>query len=78
MMWSISSSGDDVTGFLVHYHHPNYDTTITKISSSDVNSNTFTEHTTSQRVYAVSVQVLFTYIPSEIIGPVTVRGQLRY
>ena len=34
VMWSISSSGDDVTGYLVYYHHPNYDTTIRNISTS--------------------------------------------
>ena len=47
VMWSISSSGDDVTGYLVHYHHPNYDTTITKISSPNDHSDTFTEHNAS-------------------------------
>ena len=76
VMWSISNSGDDVTGYLVYYHHPNYDTTITKISSPNVYLDTFTEHDASQRVYAVSVQALST--PSALSGPVTVRGQLQY
>ena len=75
VMWSISSSGDDVTGYLVHYHHPNYNTTIKKISSLSIHSDTFTEHDASQRVYAVSVQTLST--PSALSGPVTVRGQLE-
>ena len=78
VMWSISSSGDDITGYLIYYHHPNHDTTITKISSRNVYSNTFTEHDVSQRVYAVSVQALSRHLPSAISGPVTVRGQLEY
>ena len=77
VMWSISSSGDDVTGYLVHYHHPNYNTNIAKISSPNVYSDTFTEHNTTQRVYAVSVQTLFQHLPSAVLGPVTVRGQLE-
>ena len=77
VMWSISSSGDDVTGYLVHYHHPNYDTTITTISSPNVHSDTFTEHTASQRVYTVSVQALSKHLPSAVSGSVTVRGQLE-
>ena len=64
VMWSISSSGDDVTGYLVYYHHPNYDTTIATISSSDVHSDTFTERNATQRVYAVSVQALSEHFPS--------------
>ena len=75
VMWSIFSSGDDVTGYLVHYHHPNYDTTIRNISAS-VHSDTFTEHNASQRVYAVSVQALSKHLPSAVSGPLTVRGQL--
>ena len=77
VMWSISSSGDDVTGYLVYYHHPNNDTTITTISSPNVHSDTFTEHTASQRVYTVSVQALSEHFPSAVLGPVTVRGQLE-
>ena len=77
VMWSISNSGDDVTGYLVHYHHPNYDTTIAKISSPNVYSDTFTEHNASQRVYVVSVQTLSQHLPSAVLGPVTVRGQLE-
>ena len=74
VMWSISSSRDDVTGYLVHYHHPNYDTTIRNISTS-VHSDTFTERNATQRVYSVSVQTLSTL--SALSGPVTVRGQLN-
>ena len=73
VMWSISSSGDDVTGYLVYYHHPNYDTTITRINHT-VNSDIFTEHNDSQRVYTVSVQALSRHFPSALSGPVTARG----
>ena len=76
VMWSISSSGDDVTGYLVYYHHPNYDTTIRNISAS-VHSDIFTEHNDSQHVYAVSVQTLSKHFPSTVSGAVTVRGQLE-
>ena len=65
VMWSISSSGDDITGYLVYYHHPNYDTTITRINQT-VNSNIFTEYNDSQRVYAVSVQALSRHLPSAL------------
>ena len=77
VMWSVSSSGDDVTGYLVHYRHPNYDTTIRNISTS-VHSDIFTEHNASQRVYTVSVQTSSIHLPSALSGPVTVRGQLQY
>ena len=77
VMWSIPSSGDDVTGYLVHYHHPNYDTTIAKISSPNVYADIFTEHNATQRVYTVSVQALSKHLPSAVSGPVTVRGQLQ-
>ena len=77
VMWSISSSGDDVTGYLVHYHHPNYDTSIKNISTN-VHSDIFTEHNDSQRVYAVTVQALSRHLPSALSGPVTARGQLGY
>ena len=77
VMWSISSSGDDVTGYLVHYHHPNFNTTIEKISSPSVHSDTFTEHNATQRVYTVSVQALSKHLSSAVSGPVTVRGQLE-
>ena len=75
VVWSISSSGDDVTGYLVYYHHPNDDTTIRNISIG-VHSDVFTEHNDSQRVYAVSVQALSRHFPSALSGPVTARGQL--
>ena len=39
VMWSISSSGDYVTGYLVHYHLPNYNTT-TMIITPNVHSTT--------------------------------------
>ena len=74
-MWSIFSSRDDVTGYVVYYHHPNYNTTITMISNRNVHLDTFIEHF-SQRVYAVSVQALSIYFQSAASGPVTVRGQL--
>ena len=77
VMWSISSSGDDVTGYLVYYHHPSFDTTTMMINTSSVHSDTFTEHNASQRVYTVSVQTLSEHFPSTVSGPVTVRGQLE-
>ena len=77
VMWSISTSGDDVIEYLVYYHHSNYDTTVTRINQT-VNSDIFTEHNDSQRVYAVSVQALSRHFPSALSGPVTARGQLEY
>ena len=77
VMWSISSSGDDVTGCLVYYHHPSYDATIAQISNPIVHLDIFTEHHPSQHVYAVSIRVLSRNLPSVVVGPVTVRGQLR-
>ena len=78
VMWSISSSGDDVTGYLVYYYHPNHDATITTISNPDVHSDTFTEHNSTQRVYAVSVQALSQHLRSTISGPATVRRKLEH
>ena len=69
--WSVSTSGDDVTGYLVYYHHPNYNTTI---GSQNVHSDIFIENSASQQVYSVSVQAQSIHIPSEVLGPVTVRG----
>ena len=77
VMWSISSSGDDVIGYLVHYHHSSFDTTTVKINTSSVHSDAFTEHKASQRVYTVSVQTLSEHFSSALSGPVTVRGQLE-
>ena len=77
VMWSISSSRDDVTGYLVYYHHPNYNTTIIKIDTPNVHLDTFTEQQPSQRVYAVSVQALSTHFQSTASGPVTARGQFQ-
>ena len=75
VMWSISSSGEDVTEYLVYYHHPNNKTVVNRNSS--IHSDTFTEHNASQRVYSVSVQALSRHLPSSVSGPVTVRGQLE-
>ena len=74
-MWSISSSGDDVTGYLVYYHHPNHETVVNR--SPNIRSDTFIEHNDSQHVYAVSVQTLSQHLPSAVSGPVTVRGQFK-
>ena len=76
VMWSISSSGDDVIGYLVYYHHPNSETVVN--TKASIHSDTFTEYNASQRVYAVSVQALSTHLPSAVSGPVTVRGQLEH
>ena len=72
--WSAPSSGDSVTGFTVYYHHPNHDTTVRNVSSSDY-SHTFTEENDRLRVYSVSVQTLSEHYASDTVGPVTVRGQ---
>ena len=74
VMWSIFSSGDDVTGYLVHYHHPKYDTTITKISSLNFRSDTFTEYNATHHVFIVSVQTLSEHFPRAVSRPATVRG----
>ena len=75
VMWSISSSGNNVIGYLVYYHHSNSETVVN--TKPRIYSHTFTEHNASQRVYAVSVQALSTHLPSAVSGPVTVRGQLE-
>ena len=72
VMWSISSNGDDVIGYLVYYHHPNSETVVNTRPST--HSDIFIEYNASQRVYAVSVQALSTHLPSAVLGPVTVRG----
>ena len=71
--WSLSSDGDSVTGYLVYYHHPHRNSTVRNISSHD-NSDTFEEVDISHYVYRVSVQALSEHLPSELAGPVTVRG----
>ena len=77
VIWSITSSGDDITGYLVYYHHPNYDTTIKKISNPNIDSDNLTEHNASLYVYAISVQTLSGNSSSTMSGPVTVRGQFE-
>ena len=67
--------GDMVTGYLVYYHHSDNNVTIVNRTST-TNSHTFNETTSSQRVYRVGVQALSEHLPSEIVGPVTARGQL--
>ena len=74
VFWSSPIGGDAVTGYLVYYHHPNHNVTITNRTSEDL-SATFTEPTTTQRVYTVSIQALSEHIPSIVVGPVTARGQ---
>ena len=48
--------------------------TIRNRTSNDL-SATFTELTTIQRVYTVSIQALSEHLPSIVVGPVTARGQ---
>ena len=71
--WSLSSDGDSVTGYLVYYQHPRRNSTVRNISSP-ANSDTFEEVDISHYVYRVSVQALSEHLPSELAGPVTVRG----
>ena len=74
VFWSSPIGGDAVTGYLVYYHHPNHNVTIINRTSNDL-SATFTELTTTQRVYTVSIQALSEHLPSIVVGPVTARGQ---
>ena len=73
VFWSSPIGGDAVTGYLVYYHHPNHNVTIINRTSNDL-SATFTEVTTTQRVYTVSIQALSEHLPSIVVGPVTARG----
>ena len=74
VFWSSPIGGDAVIGYLVYYHHPNHNVTIINRTSNDL-SATFTELTTTQRVYTVSIQALSEHLPSIVVGPVTTRGQ---
>ena len=74
VFWSSPIGGDAVTGYLVYYHHPNRNVTIINRTSNDL-SATFTELTTTQRVYTVSIQALSEHLPSIVVGPVTARGK---
>ena len=74
VFWSSPIGGDAVTGYLVYYHHPNHNVTIINRTSNDL-SVTFTELTTTQRVYTVSIQALSEHLPSIVVGPVTARGR---
>ena len=73
VFWSGPIGGDAVTGYLVYYHHPNHNVIIINRTSNDL-SATFTELTTTQRVYTVSIQALSEHLPSIVVGPVTARG----
>ena len=74
VFWSSPIGGDAVTGYLVYCHHPNHNVTIINRPSNDL-SATFTELTTTQRVYTVSIQALSEHLPSTVVGPVTARGE---
>ena len=74
VFWSSPIGGDAVTGYLVYYHHPNHNVTIINRTSNDL-SATFTELTTTQRVYTVSIKALSEHLPSIVVGPVTARGK---
>ena len=77
VFWSSPIGGDEVTGYLVYYLHPNHSATMIMKTSEDM-SDTFTELTTTQRVYTVSIQALSEHLPSIVVGPVTTRGQLIF
>ena len=77
VFWSSPIGGDAVTGYLVYYHHPNHNVTIIN-GTSTYPSATFTELTTTQRVYTVSIQALSEHLPSIVVGPVTARGWLVF
>ena len=74
VFWSNPVGGDAITGYLVYYHHPNHNVTIINRTSNDL-SATFTELTTTQRVYTVRIQALSEHLPSIVVGPVTARGK---
>ena len=75
VFWSSPIGGDAVTGYLVYYHHPNHNVTIINKTSNDLSAS-FTELTTTQRVYTVSIQALSEHLPSIVVGPVTARGKV--
>ena len=75
--WSSPIGGDEVTGYLVYYLHPNRSVTMIK-KSSEYMSDTFTEQATTQPVYTVSIQALSEHLPSIVVGPVIARGQLIF
>ena len=77
VFWSSPIGGDEVTGYLVYYLHPNRSATMINKNSEDM-SDTFTELTTTQRVYTVSIQALSEHLPSIVVGPVTAKGQLIF
>ena len=77
VFWSSPIGGDAVTGYRVYYHHPNHNVTIINKPSNDL-SATFTELTTTQRVYTVSIQALSEHLPSIVVGPVTARGKFVF
>ena len=73
VFWSSPIGGDRVTGYLVYYHHPNHNVTNINRTFNDLSAS-FTELTTTQRVYTVRIQALSEQLPSIVVGPVTARG----
>ena len=71
VIWT-DSGGDMVTGHRVYYHHPMTQTEVDVTGHSHM----FNESNANHRVYTVSVQALSPFFPSELVGPITVRGLL--
>ena len=68
--WS-AEEGSNVAGYKIYYQHPNRDYTIYVLNNTSHQIND-----ENQKVYTVSVQALSAvHLPSNITGPVTVRGE---
>lgn len=72
--WIASTDGDTPTRYRLFFEHPSGNTTITV--NWNITSYIFHEQNEGLRVYAVSIQALTEHIPSGVLGPVTVRGEL--
>lgn len=70
MSWMASTGGD---GYYLYFEHPSQNTT--HYIDGNLTSYKFTEKNETLWVYSVSIQALSEHIPSEVVGPVTVRGE---
>ena len=67
--WS-TKEGSNATGYKIYYQHPNHNYTIFVLNDTFHKIND-----ENQKVYTVSIQTLSVHLPSNIAGPVTVRGE---
>ena len=70
--WTTRQSGSRIRIFFEHPEMSTY------VIISNMSNYSFSESNYSDRVYSVSIQALSEHLPSEIVGPVTVRGQSLY